>query len=181
MGYKTGLSDSQYYTNAVAIYDFWVQTAKLTPAQACGMLAQADAESSLNPTAYGDKDLKTNEYTAWGLYQIHTDRAEIIERATGVDLTTLPDVMDQHRAVWWELQNVKLEENALEKVRACTTAVEAGAAACKYYERAGAPGQAAKRAARAEEWYEWLTKKPGLRWRPPTEHHHAAAHKHKHK
>jgi hypothetical protein len=177
MGYRTGLSNSQYYANAVEIYDFWTQVAKLTPEQACGMLAQADAESSLNPTAFGDK--KGDDYTAWGLYQIHTDRAAVIKDATGVDLTTLPSIADQHKAVWWELTNVLLEERALIKVQACTTASEAGSVACQYYERAGAPGQAAKRALRSEQWYEYLSRKPSMRWTQPHEaHKHPHGHKH---
>lgn len=165
MGYKTGLTDAQYYTNAVAIYDFWTQVAKLTPAQACGMLTQADAESSLNPTAFGDQN------TAMGLYQIHLDRCAVIKKGCGIDLTELPDVQTQLRAVWWELNNVLLEERALERVKATATASEAGSVACTYYERAGAPGQAAKRAARSEQWYEWLSKKPGLQWPKVQDHH----------
>jgi len=37
-----------YYANAATIYQFWLESG-LTPAQACGLLAQADSESSLDP------------------------------------------------------------------------------------------------------------------------------------
>ena len=57
-----------YYASAATIYKFWLANG-FSPAQAAGLLAQADAESSLNPHAVGDHD------QAFGLDQWHSSRA----------------------------------------------------------------------------------------------------------
>ena len=96
-----------YNDKAEKIYKFWL-AAGLTPAQACGLLAQADAESSLNIAAVGDHG------QAFGLNQWHGARAEAIRNGCGVDLTGLPPLEDQLKAAWWELRHT--EKHALDKI-----------------------------------------------------------------
>lgn len=139
----------EYYATAKTIYDFWVGK-KCTPAQAAGWLAQDDAEASLNPKAKGDKD-KFGVYKAFGLAELHPDRIAVIKAGCGIDMATCPDVLTQLNGMWWELQHTA-EHHAWKMVAATTTAYDAGFAACKYYERPGAPGQAEKRGALAQKW-----------------------------
>ncbi len=76
------MTASIYYPNATVIYEFW-RAAGLTPAQAAGLLAQADAESSLDPKAVGDRD------QAFGIDQWHAARVDAIRNGCGVDLARL--------------------------------------------------------------------------------------------
>jgi ATP/maltotriose-dependent transcriptional regulator MalT len=146
----------QYYDNANTIYNFWLSNG-FTKEQACGLLTQADAESSLNPYAKGDKDKVTNEYKAFGLYQLHTDRVALIKTHCGIDMTTETDVTKQLQGVLWELNHS--EKKALNEIKKANTAYMAAFAACKYYERPGAIGQADKRGIKAGVWFEYFTEK----------------------
>jgi hypothetical protein len=136
-----------YYAAAKIIYDFWIGEG-FSDAFACGMLAQADAESSLNPLAVGDGG------KAFGLFQLHRDRCEAIEAGCKIDLTLLPSVAVQCRAALWELRHT--EKHALAHIQAATTAYDAAVAACHYYERPGAPGQDAKRGVKAANWHTYF-------------------------
>lgn len=140
-----------YYASAATIYKFWLD-AGLTPAQACGLLAQADAESSLNANAIGDHD------QAFGLDQWHGDRVAAIKAGCGVDLKKLPPLADQLKAALWELQHA--EKHALAQIKTATTAYDAGYAACRFWERPGSTAQYAKRGAKAEQWAVYFQKHP---------------------
>ena len=142
---------SPYYPNAAAIYRFWL-AAGFTPLQAAGLLAQADAESSLNEKAVGDHD------QAFGLDQWHTARVDAIRNGCGVDLKKLPPLADQLKAAAWELQHT--EKHALAKIKAARTAWEAGYHACRYWERPGSTAQYAKRGDRAEFWAGYFVRHP---------------------
>jgi hypothetical protein len=137
------ISTAEYYSNAAIIFEFF-KSVGLLPEQAAGMLAQADAESSLDPKAVGDHG------EASGLFQLHGIRADAIKAGCGIDIKALPDVLEQCKGVWFELQHS--EKRALAKLREATLAYEAGFAACKFFERPGAPGQPEKRGNTAEKW-----------------------------
>ncbi len=143
--------NSTYFPNAATIYKFWLASG-FTPAQAAGLLAQADAESSLNASAVGDHD------QAFGLDQWHVSRADAIRNGCGVDLTKLPPLADQLKAALWELQHT--EKHALTQIKATSTAYDAGYAACRFWERPGSTAQYAKRGARAEVWAVFFSKHP---------------------
>lgn len=140
---------SAYYDNANAIYDFWIANG-LTPAQACGMVANADAECSLNPTLVGDKG------KAFGLHQWHMDRVAMIRdggqgyKGCGVDVSKQTDLSSQLKAALWELTHS--EHHAFALIKATTTPETAGCMVCIAYERSGLADQPAKRAAKAASW-----------------------------
>jgi Phage tail lysozyme len=138
---------SKYYDNAEQIYQFWLSVG-LTKPQACGMLAQADAESSLNPSAVGDKG------KAFGLHQLHADRCELIQKGCDIDITKLPSLEDQLKGVWWELQHS--EHHALAEIKTAITPYDAGAIACKYYERPAAATQQQYRGKKAQNWFSYF-------------------------
>jgi hypothetical protein len=140
-----------YYPNAETIYHFWL-AAGFTPAQAAGLLAQADAESSLKEKAVGDHG------EAFGLDQWHTARIDAIRNGSGIDLKKLPILADQLKAALWELQHT--EKAALSKIKAARTAYDAGYAACRFWERPGSTVQYAKRGDRAEWWAGYFSKNP---------------------
>jgi hypothetical protein len=141
---------SAYYQTAATIYKFWMAVPGFTSAQACGLLAQADAESSLNTKAIGDHD------QAFGLDQWHGSRSDAIEKGCGVDLRKLPPLEDQLKAALWELKHT--ERVALTHIMAAKTAYEAGYAACRYWERPASVLQYAKRGNTAEHWAVYFKK-----------------------
>ena len=106
-----------YDASAATIIKFW-KGAGLALAQTCGLLAQADAESSLNPKAVGDHD------EAFGLDQWHVSRIDAIRNGCGVDLTKLPPLADQLKAALWELTHT--ETAAWTRIKATRTAYDAG-------------------------------------------------------
>ena len=129
-----------FYDNMTLVFETF-QKLSGSNVIACGLTAQAEAESSYKLGVVGD------EGTAFGLFQWHGDRAAAILNGCGIDVKTAsPD--KQAEAVWWELNH--LEMGALEHIRAANTAADAAREACEFYERAGAPGAEAKRAAMAE-------------------------------
>jgi hypothetical protein len=148
----TMLDLKTYYANAAAIFSFWVKTAGLTEAQACGMVAQADAESSLNPLAVGDHD------QAFGLDQWHQARIDAIRNGCGVDLRKRPPLADQLRAALWELKNT--EKTAWTQIRMAQTAYQAGYNAARFWERPGDTAQYARRGDKAEQWLVYFQHHP---------------------
>jgi hypothetical protein len=148
------LDQAQYAANAREIYAWW-RARGMSRIFACGMLAQADAESSLDPNAIGDHD------EAFGLHQLHMDRIKLIRDGDkqwpgcGVDISKLPAISTQLDGVFWELQHS--EHGALTQILAATTANDAGVAASRFYERPGAQGQAAKLGQLAQKWDEYFT------------------------
>jgi hypothetical protein len=152
------LDQAQYFANARAIYDWW-RARGMSHVFACAMLAQADAESSLDPSAIGDHD------EAFGLHQLHMDRIKLIRDGDkqwpgrGIDISKLPAIPPQLDAVFWELRHS--EQHALTEILAATTAVDAGAAASRFYERPGANGQAEKRGQLAQKWDAYFQQRHG--------------------
>lgn len=140
-----GLTPSQYFSNAALIYHGFL-TKGMSHNFACGMLANAQAESSLDPTEVGD------DGAAVGLWQLHNDRRTAIRNGCGIEITHLSSVNDNIDAVWWELNNTEQKAFAMIKQAALTSAGAAGAACCIYYERAGAFGASVKRTSYAQTW-----------------------------
>lgn len=97
----------------------------------CAVLASIQGESSFNPKAVGDHG------HAFGLCQIHADRAALIKAGCGVDLTTLPPLEDQIKGIWFELNHS--EKHAWAMTKATATPYAAGYAFCQYYERPARP------------------------------------------
>ena len=142
---------TEYYTAAATIYKFWLANG-FTPVQAAGLLAQADAESSLNSAAVGDHD------EAFGLHQWHFDRIALIKRGCGIDLKTLPPLADQLKAALWELEHP--EHGAMARIQAAKSAYDAGYAAARYWERPNSTLQYQKRGDKAEAWATYFSKRP---------------------
>jgi hypothetical protein len=140
-----------YRATAETILKFWMN-AGLTLEQACGLLAQADAESSLNPKAVGDHD------QAFGIHQWHAARIDAIRNGCGVDLHRLPSLDDQLKAALWELTHT--EKRAWAAIRDTHTAYDAGYAGCRYWERPASPQQYAKRGQKAEVWKTYFQDNP---------------------
>ena len=152
------LDQAQYFANARVIYGWW-RARGMSYVFACAMLAQADAESSLDPSAIGDHD------EAFGLHQLHMDRVKLIRDGDkqwpgcGIDISKLPATPMQLEAVFWELRHS--EQHALKEILAATTADDAGAAASRIYERPGASGQAEKRGQLAQKWDAYFQQRHG--------------------
>jgi hypothetical protein len=152
------LSQAQYYANAREIHAFWLAKNE-TAIFAAAMLAQADAESSLDPRAIGD------HHEAFGLHQLHMDRIRLIRDGNGtwpgcrIDVSALPSIGRQLEAVWWELNHSEM--HALKMIREAKTAYDAGFAACAFYERPGALGQNVKRGNRAMFWASYFQQAHG--------------------
>lgn len=152
------LDQAQYFENAREIYAWW-RARGMSHVFACAMLAQADAESSLDPGAVGDHD------EAFGLHQLHMDRIKLIRDGDkqwpgrGIDISKLPAIPTQLDAVFWELRHS--EQHALQEILAATTAGDAGAAASRFYERPGAKGQAEKRGQLARKWDAYFQQRHG--------------------
>ena len=155
-----------YYQTAATIRQFWIDAGLgLEDFHADGIIANADAESSLNWLAVGDGG------KAYGLHQLHSDRTvgiyegfkdhasgKIIWPGSWIDVAKLPSLNAQLCAVKWEL--LHSEHHALAMLKTATDATEAGSLFCQYYERPGAPGQAEKRGARAAWWNAYFAKNP---------------------
>ena len=152
------LDEAHYFANARAIYAWW-RARGMSHVFACAMLAQADAESSLDPDAIGD------HLEAFGLHQLHMDRIELIRDGDkqwpgcAIDISKLPAIPLQLDAVFWELQHS--EQHALTEILAATTVGDAGAAASRFYERPGANGQAEKRGQLARKWDAYFQQRLG--------------------
>jgi hypothetical protein len=147
-----GGSEAAAYTDKAAlIYKFWL-AGGFTPAQACGLLAQAEAESALDPKAVDAHG------QAFGLDQWRAPRVDAIRTGCGVDLRTLPPLEEQLKAALWELQHT--EKHALNQIKATKTAFDAGYAAARFWERPAHVAQYAKRGAAAEKWAAYFAKHP---------------------
>lgn len=139
------------YAIAEVLYEYFIKVG-LTSAQACGVVAQADAESGFNTQARGDGG------EAHGLFQMHPDRIALI-KAHGFDMTS-PSALVQAEGVWWELQNSETE--ALGQLRASHSAYQAGHAMSVYYERpANEVEEANRRGNLAAKWFRYFN--PGAK------------------
>jgi hypothetical protein len=152
------ITQAQYYANAREIHAFWLDKAQ-TPIFASAMLAQADAESTLDPSAISDN------HEAFGLHQLHLDRIRLIRDGNGtwpgcgIDVSKLPPVAKQLAAVWWELQHSEM--HALKMIREATTVYDAGFAASAFYERPASATQHVKRGKRAMFWADYFQQRIG--------------------
>jgi hypothetical protein len=145
------MDQKAYHATAATILKFWMAHG-FTFEQACGLLAQADAESSLKPGAVGDHG------QAFGIHQWHADRVAAIKRGCGVDLHKLPPLEDQLKAALWELQGP--EKRAWQAIREARTAYDAGYAGCRFWERPASALQSVKRGQKAESWAGYFHKNP---------------------
>ena len=156
------VSPTDFWANAKEIYKGFMDKlsgGSTTPPKwahnfACGMVAQAEAEASLDPSEVGDHG------EAVGLWQLHGNRVSAIAKGCGITITPKSSVADNIEAAWWELSNP--ERKAFNEIKQASyeSANAAGAAACTFYERAGAPGQAIKRATRAGVWDHYFSTLP---------------------
>lgn len=144
------LAPKSYNASAAEVYNFWLSVG-LSPAQACGMVANAEAESSFDPKAIGDHG------HAFGVHQLHRDRTAVIKKGCGIDITTLPPIPVQLKGIWWELQHS--ENHALVQLKKTILPYDAGAMVCKYYERPASIAQRAKRGNSAAAWFQTFNKK----------------------
>jgi hypothetical protein len=117
------LTQEQYELNAVAIFTFFYARFGLA-IPAVGILAQFNQESSLDPTAVGDKG------TAFGLGQWHGDRCQAMANGIEIDPRTNKNLIDQCRAAWWEL--LSPERAAFEIIMAAADPYDAGLAGCMW-------------------------------------------------
>ena len=134
---------------------------------ALGMLANAEAESSLDPNAIGDR----HTGGAYGLYQRHADRiaairdgvrdakGRVVKPGLGFDLKALAlagsnTVQNDVEAAWWELNAFSFF--GLKAIEAQATAYGCAAQACATFERAGAEDAADRRGQMGERWVAWF-------------------------
>lgn len=124
----------------------YFQSRGWTLAQACGIVANLQAESGLRPDAVGDGG------QAYGVAQWHPDRQAAYERAFGASIKG-SSVADQLAFVVWELHNT--ESAAGIQLATCTTPQQAAETICRHYERpADQDGESAKRAAIAQQFFD---------------------------
>lgn len=138
---------SPFFLTAAKLFNAWMRR-KVTIPFAVAMVTQADMESAFKPKAVGDKG------EAYNLYQWHWTRGQIILDKTGIDIRTETNIERIVAAAWWELQND--EKKAYAAILACSNAADASRMACKYFEGAGAPNAAERRAAEGERWSAWI-------------------------
>lgn len=149
------------HANAQIIFNYF--KTRLTPIQTCGILSQTDHETGFNPLAQGDKS--KGEYMAFGLFQWHSARYDLIANGDkynpgcGINVHDLVlakdgDVTKQCEAAWHELQHS--EHHALAKITSATTPYEAGYNAAKFWIRPGKAGQYEARGFTAQYWAKYF-------------------------
>lgn len=144
-----------FFANAKAILAAWRAKGVGNPF-AFGMLAQGEAESSLDPNAKGDH--VKGEPTAFGLYQRHKPRLDAIKRVKGIDifaavLAGKNTIDNEVEASWWELKTMAYI--GVKAIASQSTAYGAAYQACALFERAGAADAADRRGKMAETWTMW--------------------------
>jgi hypothetical protein len=153
----------RFFDGANSCLILWIAKGVSMPF-ALGMIAQAEAESSFDPNAMGDypNHDHTKAPTAFGLYQLHSDRLAAIKAGTSVDIEALVRAKQctfQHciDAAWWEFTHMHWAGMAT--IAAQKTAYGAAYQACALFERAGAEGAAQRRGHMAERWTMHFAKK----------------------
>lgn len=113
----------------------------LTRAQAAGIAGNLLFESGFRPGAVGDSG------TSFGIAQWHSGRGDAMKAWTRSHGYSTTSFKGQLEYLWQELNGS--ERNALGKLRATSSAYDAGMAFCRYFERPAvinpARGQAAQR------------------------------------
>jgi hypothetical protein len=126
--------------NAQQTIDFFVSKG-LTRAQAAGIAGNLLFESGFNPSAVGDGG------TSFGVAQWHSGRGDAMKSWTTSHGYSSTSFKGQLEYLWNELNHS--ESNALNKLRATSTAYDAGLAFERYFERPAvintARGDAAQR------------------------------------
>lgn len=102
---------------------FWMSQG-YTQAQAAGLVANEEAESSFNPTKVGDGG------RAVGSFQWHPDRAAAILKSTGIDVRSASHI-DQLRAAAWEM----VSSGVAGKLMQTKSARDSGALVSRLFER----------------------------------------------
>ncbi len=156
---------ARFFAAALAIVKAWKAHGVSNPF-AFGMLAQAEAETSLDPNARGDwldvngKPLPWSAHpvgtpTSFGLHQWKRDRLDDIRKGTGIDIYAdvmagKGDCVRQVAAASWELSGPM--SHAFAPIASQKTAFGAAMQACALFERAGALEAAERRGQLAERW-----------------------------
>lgn len=104
-------------------FNFW-KSLGFTDAQAAGMVANEERESSFNPGAVGDMG------AAHGIFQWHPDRVKAIKEGTGIDVTRASHI-EQLRAAAWEMQRTGVSD----KLHGMLTPEDSAALISNIYER----------------------------------------------
>ncbi len=128
--------------NAQQVIEFFMAKG-LTRAQAAGIAGNLKFESGFRPDAVGDGG------TSFGIAQWHNGRGDAMKafcREHGYSTTSFKGQLEY---LWHELNGS--ESNALTKLRATTTANDAGMAFCRYFERPAYIDPA--RGRQAEQYY----------------------------
>jgi hypothetical protein len=125
------------------IYKFFCEH-DLTPAQACGIVANVQAESGFDINNVGDGGL------ARGLFQMHPDRRSVIWEGARCDMKH-GNIEEQCKGALWELHHVEL--HAYRKLKQAETPFVAGYNMCRYYERPASHLEWIKRGRIAEKWF----------------------------
>ena len=145
----------------------------VSDAFALGLLANAEAESSFDPNAVGDK----HTGGAYGLYQRHYDRimairdgvkdarGEVVKPGRGFDLKALVlagrnTLQHDVDAAWWEFNAFSFY--GLRAMQVQSTPYGAAAQCCATFERAGAANAADRRGLMAERWASWFAQNGGI-------------------
>lgn len=126
--------------NNILIADGWQQH------QACGIIANIEAESSFNEDAVGDHG------TAFGLCQWHPDRQKNFKNHFGHNIQD-STFDEQVRFITFEMTK-GTETHAGNRLKKADTPSEAGVVVCKLYERPSDPtgSVSAHRGSRADDW-----------------------------
>jgi hypothetical protein len=112
--------------------------------------------ASLEKSSFSQSASTTSGLT---YYDLETGaKLDAIRKGCGVDLKKLPPLEDQLKAALWELQHT--EKNALAKIKAATTAYDAGHDAARFWERPASTAQYANRGSTAEKWAVFFGKHP---------------------
>jgi hypothetical protein len=127
------------YRAAEAIVDAWLTHGVSWPL-ALGMLACAEAESSLDPTY--------NKGDAFGLYRWPFKRVQEIKKGCGVDILHSTALGEHVEAAMWELKNHRFL--GMKEIDNCWTASGAARWATTMFEGAGIYDQ--HRCKRARQW-----------------------------
>lgn len=117
-------------SNESTIYKFLTGTMGLNTAAACGVLANIEAESSFNPTVYGDSG------TSYGICQWHNGRFTSLKNWCNNNGYNYQTINGQLNYLQYELKNSYLSVwNKLKTVsNSATGAYEAAYYWCYYYE-----------------------------------------------
>ncbi|WP_238602481.1 phage tail tip lysozyme [Fimbriiglobus ruber] len=124
------------------VISFW-QSQGYSPGAAAGWAANAQAESSFNPSA--------SNGTHFGIYQWSAARRAKIKAALGIDVATA-SLQDQLRAAAWEAGNMGLGPNALPDNAGQSAAAISNRFEVPSLTAGGLASEAAKRAAIANSY-----------------------------